>query len=255
MAYTKTINSVIRAAEILKCLSRGLNRLSDISRDLDLTKSTTYRLLSTLEKSGLVMQDPIRHRYYLGHLILSLSADPLLAHQNLVVCAAEDLESLRQVSRETVAIHLPFGNQRISVEEIPSFEAIKFTAGRGAVAPLFAGAVGKVLLSQLSQVNFDRFLENTTLIKIGNNTITDPDELRLAIKKTQQDGYATSFGERFAESACISVPIKNYIQPVALSVLGPDKRIASHQDTLLIEMKAAAERITGKIDKILAHRQ
>ena len=254
MAYNKIINSVIRATEILKSLSRGQNRLSDISHDLKLSKSTTFRLLSSLEKTGLVMQAPNR-RYYLGHLLFSFASNPLLSHQSLVVCAAEDMENLRQVSLETVAMHIPFGNQRISIEELPSFEAIRFSAGRGALAPLYAGAVGRVLLSQFEPQRLDLFLKTTTLKKIEKYTITDPIKLRLAVTGVIQDGYAVSFGERFAETACISAPIRNYNQPVALSILGPDKRIASKQDEMVVEMKATAQRISEKVAKFLANKE
>ena len=59
----KTVNSVLRGAEILKCLSEGIDRITDISGKLQLAKGTVHRLLKTLEISKLVREDPATHRY------------------------------------------------------------------------------------------------------------------------------------------------------------------------------------------------
>lgn len=68
MAEKKTIQSVIRALEILEFLAENGNncRLQDISDGLELNKSTVHSLLSTLEYKGYVIQDSISPRYSLG---------------------------------------------------------------------------------------------------------------------------------------------------------------------------------------------
>jgi DNA-binding IclR family transcriptional regulator len=58
----------------------------------------------------------------------------------------------------------------------------------------------------------------------------------------------TDFGERIPGSASISVPIRNYICPVALSILGPDNRF--YLEVMLEfskEMKESASRISTRI--------
>ena len=224
MKKSNSINSIIRASEVLKSLSKGLNRISDIAEELNLSKSTTHRLLNTLEKVNLVFQDPIRHRYYLGHQILSLSSNPLIAHQGLVTCAFEDVQYLQGLTEETVVIHIRTGLQRVCLEELPSSHNIKYTAGRGNIAPIYTGAAGKILLSELANDELDMLFKNIKLVKVATNTITNKIDLKKEIEKVRWQGYATSFGERVNGSACLSVPIKNYITPVALSILGPDNR-------------------------------
>ena len=91
------VNSVFRASEILNMLSLGRNRITDICQEIGLSKGTAHRLLKTLEQCGFVFQDAVSHRYYLGHLIIKLSSNPNITHQNLIVCAYDELKMLRIV--------------------------------------------------------------------------------------------------------------------------------------------------------------
>ena len=251
----KPVNSVIRAVEILKKLANEQNRITDIAFHLKLSKSTTHRLLNTMEQSGMVSRDPINNRYYLGPLFLSLSSNPLITHHNLTLCAYEEMEYLRSFSDETVAIHIPTGKQSIFLEELPSFQEVKFTAGKGTVAPLYAAAEGRVLLSQLNQDQIDTFLSNITLKSITQKSITDKRLLKQEIKKVKKEGYAVSFGERVPGGGCISVPVFGYVCSVALSAIGPDTRIKGKMKFLPAEMKKVSTRITSKLKFQLQNRR
>jgi IclR family KDG regulon transcriptional repressor len=94
MTSPKIVNSITKGANILKCLSDGIDRISDLSKELHLSKSTTHRFLKSLENSGLAMQDPITRRYHLGHLILYLASQPNVSHQRLIDSAAEEMQHL-----------------------------------------------------------------------------------------------------------------------------------------------------------------
>ena len=137
------VNSVYRAAEILSMLSVGKNRITDIGKELSLSKSTTHRLLKTLENCGFVFQDPISHQYFLGHLILKLSSNPLTTHQNLIVCAYEDMKRLREISGETITIHIRIGTQRICLEEMQANQNIRYGLVRGPFLRYMPGLPGK----------------------------------------------------------------------------------------------------------------
>lgn len=245
---SKTVNSIIKGAEILKILAEGIGRISDLSNRLQFNKSTVHRLLKSLEMSGLVMQDPISRRYHLGSLILNLASRPIIAHQNLIVCASEEMKYLRELTSETVVLHIRIGLERICLEELQSLENIKYTAGKGFVAPIYVGSAGKVLLSEVGDNELELLLENIHFISVGPKTITGKNFLLKEVKKVKKQGYATSFGERVAGSASISVPIKNYICPVALSVLGPDNRFSLDvMMEALKDIKNSADRISRKL--------
>ena len=244
------INSIVRAADILEGLSEGINRTTDIADRLKISNSTAHRLLRALERSRFVMRDPASRRYYLGYLINKLASDSTIAHQNLIVCASDDMKSLWQMSGETVLLHLRIGAQRICLEELQSQHSIKYIAGRGIIVPIYVGSAGKVLLSELDEEELKIILETVTLEPVSTGTITDKEVLVKELEKARKEGYAVSFGERVLGSASISVPIRNYVCPIALSIIGPDYRLSPRIPDLLEEMKRSAARISKKLLKV-----
>jgi DNA-binding IclR family transcriptional regulator len=251
MGNQEIIASITRAADILKILAEGVNRITDVSRGVGLSKSTTHRFLKSLEMSGLVTRDRLTRRYHLGPLSLNLASKPIIAHQTLIACAFEDMRRLRDLTGETVVLHVRIGLERICLEELQSLQNLKYTAGKGATAPIYTGSAGKILLSHLEDNELQPLLKHLQLVPIGPNTITDKDRLLEELKIAKEQGYATSFGERISGSASISVPVENYLCPVALSVLGPDNRFSLGVIMeLLREIKEGAAQISRNLCEV-----
>lgn len=248
MADRELVKSIVKSAGILRCISEGRNRLCDIARNEKVSKSTIHRLLRTLVATGFVVQDPLSFQYFLGPGILELLSNVTIAHEGLTLCALREMQRLRAFTRETILLHVRVGLQRVCIEEVESRENIKYINGKGFVAPLYTGAAGKILLSELTDEEIAFFLEVIDLIAVTNRTITDKEKLFFEIKKAREMGYATSFGERVEGSSCISVPVRNYSMPVALSVLGPDNRFTVDRiRESLQEIKASAKRISASL--------
>ena len=89
MSHGEEVKSVRRAVAILRCFSLDEPELgvTELSRRLDVHKSTASRLLSTLEAEGLVDRNPETGRYRLGIGLIGLAG--------LVMLYAD----LRQVAR------------------------------------------------------------------------------------------------------------------------------------------------------------
>jgi len=250
MPAPKTINSIAHASDILRCLSEGTDRLVDISDDLRLSKGTIHRLLKALEATGLVVQNNRTRRYYLGSLILKLASNPTIAHQNLVMRALEDMEHLREKSGETIGIHIPIGLKRCVLEELPSLQQLRFVSDKGFTSPLHASAAGKVLLSEFKENELNIFLRSVHLDQVGPNTITDKNRLLAEIKKIRKQGYATSLSEVIKGGAAICVPVRNYVCPVTLGIVGPQERFLPKRMAVLKELKKSAKNISNKLTEI-----
>ena len=180
--------------------------------------------------------------------MLDLASKPIISHRGLTISAFEEMRRLRDLTQETVVLHIRIGLERVCLEELPSFQAIRYTAGKGFTAPVYTGSAGKILLAELNEVELDLLLRNITYAKIGPNTITDQGLLMEEIKKAMSQGYALSFSERVPGSASVSVPVKGYICPVALSVLAPESRFRSSvMMGYLEEIKGASIRISQKL--------
>ena len=239
--------SIAHGAAILVCLSQRVTTVSEIARQTGLGKSTVHRVLKLLEDADLVMQDPVNRNYYLGPLVARLNADPRTSHEHLVILALQEMQRLSQVSEETVALDILVGTQMIPVFELPSHHDLKVTADRSSGDALHAGASRKVLLSLLPDRQLQSVLGLLRYAPVTDRTVTSRDVLLAQIKDIRAQGCAVSYGEWNAGVICLSVPLKPYQFPVALSIIGPEIRLQPNLQVLVKEAKLSAERISAKL--------
>src|ERR671921_819387 len=98
------VQSVDRAITVMEFLSRrGWSGVTEVANELDIHKSTAYRLLTTLRDRGLVEQDAATEKYRLGFgmLLLARSAS---ADLDILRCARPICERLSERTKETVTI-------------------------------------------------------------------------------------------------------------------------------------------------------
>lgn len=244
------VQSVVRSAEILKCIGEGNNRVVDISRDAHLGKSTVHRLLKTLEASGLVARDPINRQYQLGHIFIRLASDQTVIHRNLIVNALPEMKLLRDLSWETVTIQIPVGMQRMWLEELESLQNSKLKVGKGQVSSLIEGTGGKVLLSLYNDSQFQSILKD---LKAGGMADSVANSLKSEVEQVRRQGYCVSINKELG-STSISVPIERYACPVALNILGPISRFTNVM-AIIPEMIQSAERISQKLLNVQAGKE
>ena len=246
----KPTGSIAHATNVLICLSNDINTITDIARECNLGKSSVHRVLKLLAEQYLVVRDNINRRYYLGPLINKLASNPATAHEYLVICANEEMKQLSDISEETVALDIMIGIQYYSLHEIRSRHDLKVTQESRRMRPLDAGASVKVLLSQLSDEKLKVVMDNLDITQVTQRTITNKELLLAQLKEIRQQGYSISYGEQIFGALCISAPIKNYVLPVALSVVGLENRLQSRVKEVTQELVASAGCITDRISSI-----
>jgi len=243
-------NTIHKAADILRCITEGMNQSSIIADSLGLSRSTTHRLLKTLHAAGFVFQDPHSLHYDVGPLIYRLADYCTRSHQILLFCALGEMEKLRRTTDETVALVIRVGLNRMHLEELPSLHPLKYAAGKGSTAPIYAGSTGKLLLTQIPYQEMLQILDNLRLAKVGPNTITNRHGLLKELEKVRRQGYSISYAEIVPGSASVAVPIRNYSQPLAMCVLGPENRMSNRIDEILKKAKRAASAIERRLKKL-----
>jgi DNA-binding IclR family transcriptional regulator len=249
MSEQKNVNTIIKAADILKCITKGINQSSNIAGNLELSRSTTHRLLKTLQAAEFVVQDPITLRYSLGPFAHYLADYSTRYHHNLISCALPEMEKLRSITGETIVLVIRVGLRRMYLEELPSFQPLKYAAGKGYSPPIYAGATGKVLLSQMPSQELLRLIDIISLEKVAPNTITDRSVLLNEIEDIRRKGYAVSCSELVVGAGSVAVPIKSYSQSVAMCVLGPENRIVNRVDDILTALRTSASAIEKALGK------
>ena len=232
-----SVRSVERVIDILYCLAEGEQGLAEICVKVNLKKCTVHRLIATLINKGIAAQNPATGHYTLGQGFFHIVHSILNSNDILVAVAKNSMERLNKLSNETVVLDVPKGLYRICVAEAKSFQDIIYSAGVGSALPIYAGAVGKVIMGCMSGPERERYIENIELAPFTNNTIIDKKRLMEEVGLVAIEGYAITFGERVEGSACISVPITAGTRLIAvLSILGPSFRL--NQNDLLSYLPA-----------------
>ncbi len=240
-----------RIASVLTYLSEGVDNVTELAKRSHLSTSTVHRLLNMLAGPHFTVYDSFNHRYYLGPLISQLAANPSSNHQYLIHCAGEEMQRLSDMTEETIALNIMLGIQMINLHEIRSSHNLKVEQSEKGYTwqlPILPyGAVAKNLLSQLSDAELIFALKGITKLNANMRSEIDVESLTAQIQAIRKQGYAVTYGEMTPEALAISIPIKNYFCPAALSLLGPQSRLKSKVPQLVNEIAEAARRISDRI--------
>jgi len=217
--------SVSRTADILSCLNKGIATVSEISTTLKINKSTVYRLLQALGKADITLRNPVNRRYYIGPLIAEIAANPYITHNTLVLCAINEMERLSSLTGESIAVNVLIGVNSYLLYEIPSTHDIQIVARKRISSNLHAGGTSKVLLAQLNSKDLKIVMSNLSFERLTERTVTSKEEFLEQLKKIRKQEYVIGYGERASGTMSISVPIKNYVLPASLGMLGLEDRM------------------------------
>ena len=222
-----------RAIRVLFLLSDAKPRtLNEISEEISLSPSTTFRLLSTLTYYRFVKRDDRSGSYRLGLACLTL-ARGFQDSNDLRTVALPELEILRDSTKETVHLAILDNMEVIYIEKLPGLHAIGLMSSRvGGRSPVHCTGLGKMFLAHLKAEQVLSFIEQHGLPRFTDSTITDPDQLLRHLEQIRKQGYSFDNGEHEPDVRCIAAPIFNSEGQAiaALSVSGPAIRLEPLED-------------------------
>jgi DNA-binding IclR family transcriptional regulator len=249
---TSPVRAVTRAMDVLLSLEDGPQSLAKIADATSLTKPTAHRLLATLSRNQLVIQNPWTSDYMLGPGCLGIANAVLTGLGGLGLMAQDILDGLAKASQESVALHVPAGTQRVCVAQVPSPQPVRYTADVGAAKPMYTGAMGKILLAFAHEQDRLELFTRLTLTPVTPLTIIDRDELEIQLAEVRKRGYAVSRGEQADGVASISAPVfaaSGHVM-AAVSILGPSTRM---EDDTMTKLRPLVVRAGQEISRLLGY--
>ena len=225
--------AVDRAADLLVEVLNAENPVtfSHLTNTSGLAKGTASRLISALERKGLLQRNnngEIETGSTLNRFALrSSSIGRLVARLQPV------LDAIGSATGETASLAVA---GQYEVENIAQVDAKYLLSSRnwvGQKVPYHASAAGKVLLAfNVAQI------PNGKLAKLTNSTITDKTDLEKELAKVRSVGYAVIIDELEPGLVAISVPVVNEsgLVVAALSVSGPAARLNQSRISELIKL-------------------
>lgn len=224
-SVTSAVQSVDRAIAILEILAHdGESGVTEIAAQLEVHKSTAFRLIATLERRGLVEQNAERGKYRLGVGILRL-AGATTARLDVVQEARPLARALAAATGETVNIAVLSEGAALYLDQITGGSSLQSHNWVGQRIPLHATANGKILLSGLDPAEISAAV-GTRLRSYTSTTVTTVKALLVDVESVRAAGHAIAVDELEHGLTAVAAPLRNAHGDViaSLSVSGPTFR-------------------------------
>lgn len=247
MAATTTESStgtqaVDRAAALVSTVVHADEPLSfaDLQEASGLAKSTTSRMLSALERGGLLE----RHDdggYVAGSLfwLYATRHDPW---EELVRLARPAMERIGEETSETVHLSVTRGDRVVQVAQVDSRYLLGTRDWTEVDVPAHSSALGKVFYAWGALP-----VPAGPLERLTDTTITEPEALRRDGIRTRKRGWAITDGELEVGLTGIAVPVQGPRGDVvaALGISGPTPRLEDRLDEIGKHLSSHAEQLSG----------
>ncbi len=237
------IQSLQRGLGILEIIAKKQTGVTtaEVSREIGLHTSTTFHLLRTLTTLGYLAQDQITKQYHVGSKIFHLASSVSNEVQLLKMANPLLVEMARQTGE---ASHLAIfeRGEVIVVGKIDGGSPVGVTERVGYPRPAHCTAIGKVLLTSLSEAELKAFLSSADLRPMTPRTLTAPANLEQELLRVRTQGYAID-DEEFAQGLrCLAAPVRNFTGNVvaAIGISGPVWRVTLDRVAQLAEFVKAA---------------
>lgn len=226
---TSGTRAVDRAADLVATVVRADEPMSfaDLQDASGLAKSTTSRMLTALERSGLLERD-VSGSYVAGRLFWLYAArhDPW---EELVRLARPAMEEIGDITGETVHLSVTRGDRVMQVAQVDSRYLLGTRDWTDVEVPAHCSALGKVFFAWGSLPIPRGPLETPT-----EATLATPALLRRDIARIRERGWALTQGELEIGLTGIAVPIFGVHGDAvaALGISGPAPRLEERLDEL-----------------------
>ncbi len=226
------VRSVSKALRLLEELSKdpGVFGVSELSRSVDMDKSSVSRMLRTMEQAGFVAQDATSQRYTLG-LALAVIGQKALKRINVRDRARGPLERVAAATGECSHLAILAGDRAFYVEQATPKSGISVEAPIGTLAPLYCTALGKVLLAYLPEVRQAHLIKAMQFDLFTRRTIASAEALRMHLETVRQSGLGMDDEEFSVGIRCIAAPVFRHDGEIcgAIGISGPSPRVTDER--------------------------
>ncbi|MFD1448444.1 IclR family transcriptional regulator [Oceanobacillus profundus] len=221
--------------------------LAEVMKELHLSKSTAFRLLTTLEEMKYIYK--IQTSYFFNPKIFLDESEKRSSKGwtslRSIYQAAENLQMSTYLGKVdgtdlvmTQVLHAPF--QQSADEEM------------GNRSKLHLSALGKVILAHLDDAKLTPLLDKMALDPATVNTFQDSQLFRYHLKAIHEDGYAFDDEERAVGLRCVAVPVfRNKKVIAALAIAAPTDQLSrSSVKQIALKLNVGSKAITQELEAL-----
>jgi len=242
----QNINSIVRAIALLSLYGKLEVQdlgISEISKHLNLHKTTVFRIVKTLEGLEWLKKNSQSGKYRLGLRVLAVSsAVPRESFEDLI---KEEMKRLGRIHNEDVVLSMLAGDMSICIEKIRSTHNLRTSSKVGFSNRLVKGATAKTLLAFQSDEFISDYLDRHFDQSIPDH-ICERARLEENITKIRRQGYSATFAELDKGTAAIAIPLYDNRNNIlySLGIIGAESRMQEKgTESILKSLMETAERL------------
>ncbi len=242
--------SVDRALTILDLVaSRGELGVRDLARDLRLAPSIAHRLVTSLAARGYLEQLPANARYRIGHQAFRVGS-AFLEHGDIGSLAAGELARLAEEHHVNGFLGVLRGREVVYLASVQSPTALVITHPPGAVTHPHTTALGKVLLSALTDAEVERLMGPPPYQRRTPRSLVTPGPLIADLRRIRAGGEALSDGENYEQVYAVGAALRDAAGRTVAAISGalPRHGLSVRDRANLRDLiRGAAERISRRL--------
>lgn len=241
--------TLAKGVKMLEAVARsdGPRGVSDLGRELGITRSNAHRLLQTLGALGYVRHDPALGQYEATLRLFELGS-AVVSGRDIRTVSQPLMQELRQRVDENVILSVRDGFEIVVLDRVEGTRTLRTYTPLGSRNPMHCTSAGKLLLAYAAEPVVEAALKR--LEKFTVRTIATAPKLRTELARIRAQGYATSQAEWREDVGGVCAPIRKSDGTVAaaLGVSGPIGRfkpaqIKAHLPHLLATTREISKRL------------
>ena len=205
--------------------SKGPHALSDIARELGISKARAHRHLRALLQHGYVLQDRTTERYEIGTKLLALG-EAVRDRFDVLAAAQPAMGRLHDETEQTVTVSTLIDDAVVVLELLRGKTVVEFGIRPGSTLDFHASAHGLIALAFGPQQLVERVLARPLKARTAS-TLTDPAKLRKHIEKVRAQRWATAADQFLVGVNALAAPIFDYrdVWRGSIAIVGPTQFI------------------------------
>jgi IclR family pca regulon transcriptional regulator len=243
------VQSLDRGLAVIRSFDADAPRqtLSEVATATGLTRATARRFLLTLVDLGYIRSDG--KEFALSPKTLDLGY-AYLSGLSLPELARPHLDSLSRSVGESTSVSILDGDDIVYVARVAARRITSVRIMIGTRFPAHATSMGRVLLAAMPPAELDSYLERLHASRFTAATVVDHDELRKAVARAREQGWALVDQELEIGLRSVAAPILKdgrVIAAINVATTSSTTSLDAIRDRIVPELVLAARLISADV--------
>ncbi|MFC4808056.1 IclR family transcriptional regulator [Paenibacillus sp. GCM10023250] len=231
MPIIQSLDRSLKIIDLFDEQNREL-KITDISRLMNLHKSTVHSLLKTLQLHGYIDQNEETGKYRLGMRLVE-KGQLLLQGLDIRQAARPYLVKLSGQTGQTAHLVVPDRAEGVYIDKVEGAKAVIRYSRIGRRVPLHSSAVGKVLAAFQPPDALARMLSGYGYSRHTPHTIGSEQAFLAELERVRESGIAYDREENEAGVRCAAAPVLDHSGHAAAAI--SISTLISHVDDAMLE--------------------